>query len=87
MPLTDLLHEEYEADGDLVLFRCSECGYTSLSLGSLHAHVEGHWSFLGWFKWHWWNVWRSDESKWMDHTEILRVDEAEAISLEEVEGL
>lgn len=42
MPLLDYLHEEYYADGDLVVFRCSECGYTSLSLGSLHAHIEGH---------------------------------------------
>lgn len=37
-----LLHEQYEVDGDLVLFRCTECGYISMSLGWLHAHIEKH---------------------------------------------
>ena len=39
MMLDQLLHEEYEDEqGRLVLFRCRECGWVSLSLGSLHAH-------------------------------------------------
>jgi len=88
MPLTDLLHEEYEADGDLVLFRCTECGYTTLSLGGLHGHIEGHRGYtrlnigIPFTKTAMGNV---DEL--MKRTEVLRVDETEAISLDRVEGL
>ena len=42
MSLLERIHEEYESDGGLVLFRCTECEFTSMSLGLLHAHVEGH---------------------------------------------
>jgi hypothetical protein len=47
-----LLHEQYDADRDPVFFSCSECEYRSQSLGALHAHVESHWSFLEWIRWH-----------------------------------
>jgi len=40
--LDRLLHEQYDADGDLVLFGCTECDYVSMSLGGLHAHAETH---------------------------------------------
>ena len=88
MTLLDILHKEYESAGALVLFRCTECGQTSLSLGSLHAHVEGHRGYtrfgiqvpltktsMG----------RFDEL--MRRTEVLRVEETSVISLEDVEGL
>lgn len=29
-----LLHEQYDSEGQLVLFRCTECEYVSLSLGA-----------------------------------------------------
>lgn len=87
MTLLDRFHEQYESSGNLVVFRCTECGYTSMSLGSLHAHVEGHWSTLGWFKWHTYQWLKPDENKWMDFTEVLRVDETTEIVLDDVEGL
>jgi len=41
--LETLLHEQYyTTDGDPVVFRCRECDYTSLSVGSIHAHAEQH---------------------------------------------
>lgn len=89
MPLTDYLHEEYYTDGDLVVFRCSECGYTSLSLGGIHAHVESHISGYtrlnirlpvgktGYGNFH----------RLMDFTDVLRVKDTEEITLEDVDGL
>jgi hypothetical protein len=81
-----ILHSEYEtAEGDLVLFRCKECGYTTQSIGFLHAHVERHWP-----------LWRSfgklipgvvRGEHWAQYTEVLAVRETEAIDLAEVEGL
>jgi len=86
--LLDLLHEQYESDGSTVLFRCSECGYISLSLGSLHAHVERHRGYTRF------NIQvpltktrMANMNALMERTEIVRVDETSEISLEEVEGL
>lgn len=83
MTLLDFLHEEYQADGHLVLFRCTECGHTNLSLGSLHAHAEKH---RGWFGFQ--LPWRyGDFNALMDLTEVLRVDDTREVTLEEVDGL
>lgn len=88
MTLLDRLHEEYEADGQLVLFRCTECGQTDLSLGSLHAHIEAHRGYtrfgiqLPFTKTSVGNV-----PELMRRTEVLRVDETSTISLADVEGL
>jgi len=88
MTLIDLLHEEYESDGDLVVFRCTKCGQRSLSLGSLHAHCERHRGYTRF------NIqvpltrtWFGDFDRLMEYTEVVRVDETESISLNEVEGL
>lgn len=88
LSLRDRLHEEYESDGSLVLFRCTECGQTSMSLGSLHAHCEKHRGYTRW------NIQlpltktsMADFDRLMDYTEVLRVEETSEISLEEVEGL
>lgn len=83
-----LLHEQYESDGGLVLFRCKECGYVSLSLGGLHGHCEKHRGYtslniqIPFTKTSMANV---DEL--MKLTEVLRVDETTEIGLKEVEGL
>ena len=83
MTLLDILHKEYESAGALVLFRCTECGRTYQSLGSLHAHAENHRGLFGFQL-----PWRySDFDALMDMTEVLRVEETSAISLEDVEGL
>lgn len=87
--LERLLHEQHStADGDPVLFECTECGYRSQSLGSLHAHVEGHWSLLGSLTWHLTHLLEDDPAaKWMDHTRVVAARETEEIPLSEVEGL
>lgn len=88
MTLLDYLHEEYEADDGLVLFRCTECGQTRMSLGSHHAHVEGHRGYTRF------NIQipftKTSPGKFdrlMELTDVLRVDETTEVSLEEVEGL
>jgi len=85
--LLDRLHEQYEADGDLVVFECDNCGYTSLSLGSLHAHIEGHESFIGWVSRMLPLVGEDYVEPLMDDTNVLRVSQTEDIELNEVEGL
>jgi hypothetical protein len=82
--IRDLLHEQYEtADGRPVLFRCTECGYRSQSLGSLHAHAEKH---RGWFGFQ--LPWRyGDFDALMELTDILAIEASEPVALQEVEGL
>lgn len=88
MTLLDRFHEEYESDGKLVLFRCKECGYTNMSLGMFHAHVEKHRGYtrfniqIPFTKTAFANV-----DRLMQFTEVLRVDETSEIGLDEVEGL
>ncbi|MUV59770.1 hypothetical protein [Halobacterium sp. CBA1126] len=80
-----LLHEQYEHDGSLVVFTCTECGYTSLSIGTLHAHIETHWSILGWLKFHTVGfVLPSSIDRWMEYTAVRRVDETSEVPVEEV---
>lgn len=89
MTLFDLFHEQYNtADGRPVLFECTTCGHRSQSLGSLHAHVEQHWSTFGWFRWHIYG-WLTDRdrNKWMEHTRVIAVDEQSTVTLDDVEGL
>lgn len=88
MTLRDLLHEVYEADGQLVLFRCTECGHTSMSLGSLHAHIEGHRGYtrLG-IGIPFTKTAIANTDELMKRTDVLRVDQTSEISLGEVEGL
>jgi len=88
MSLMDLLHQEYESLGCLVLFRCRECGRTEMSLGSLHAHIETHRGYtrfkiqLAFTK-----TSPGDFDRLMEYTEVLRVEETKEIPLKEVEGL
>lgn len=91
MTVLDLLerfHEQHEADGDLVLFRCSECGFASLSLGTLHAHVERHRGYTRFnIQVPFTKTSIGDFDQLMDYTEVLRVDETSEVALEEVDGL
>ena len=83
-----LLHEEYESDGRLVLFRCTECGHTVLSLGSLHAHCETHRGYTRFnIQIPFTRTSMANVDELMELTEVLRVDETTEISLSEVEGL
>lgn len=87
--LRDLLHEEYYSDGDLVLFRCDKCGYTSMSLGWIHSHIETHRGYtrlniqLPFTK-----TAPANVGELMKLTTILRITQAEELdSLDQVEGL
>ena len=88
MTLLDFLHEEYTADGGLVLFRCAECGQTYLSLGSCHAHVEGHRGYtrLG-IQVPLTHTSPGEFDELMKRTEVLRVDATSEVPLEMVDGL
>jgi hypothetical protein len=88
MTLFDYLHEEYHADDDLVLFRCTECGQTHLSIGRLHAHVESHRGYtrLG-IQVPFTRTSLGDFGELMDRTEVLRVDDSSAVSLSQVDEL
>lgn len=83
-----LIHEQYESDGDLVLFRCAECGYTSLSLGDTHAHIEGHRGYTRFnIQIPFTQTAMANVDRLMERTEVLRVTETEQIPLDMVEGL
>jgi len=82
------LHEEYESNGDLVLFRCRECGYTSLSLGWLHAHIESHRGYTRFnIQFPLTKTAPANVDELMKRTKVVRVTDTEEISLKEVEGL
>jgi len=88
MTLLDYLHEEYTSGNDLVVFRCTECGQHSLSLGSLHAHIEGHRGYtrLG-IQVPFTRTSPGDFERLMEQTEVLRVDNFSEMPLSEVEEL
>lgn len=40
------MHREIENGSEFVIYRCTDCGIIRQSLATLHAHAEGHRSFL-----------------------------------------
>lgn len=83
-----MLHEEYESGGKLILFRCSECGQTELSLGALHGHIESHRGYTRFnIQVPFTDTAMADFGRLMEYTDVLRVDETSEISLADVEGL
>lgn len=88
MTLLERFHEQYESDGGLVLFRCEECGFASLSIGTIHAHVESHRGYTRFnIQLPFTKTSPAAFDRLMELTEVLRVGETEEITLEEVEGL
>lgn len=88
MSLLERFHEEYESDGNLVVFRCSECGFTSMSIGTIHAHCERHRGYTRFnIQIPFTKTSMADFDRLMELTDVLRVDETTEVSLEEVEGL
>ncbi|WP_181693292.1 hypothetical protein [Natronomonas sp. LN261] len=84
----DLLHEEYDVEGDLILFRCRECGQTSMSLGALHGHCEKHRGYTRWgISLPFTESSPGNFDQLMELTEVLRVEETAEIDLEDVDGL
>jgi len=87
MSLLDRLHEQYEVDGDLVLFRCAECGYVSLSLGRTHGHIEQHRGYTRFnIQLPFTETAMANGEQLMDRTEVVRVTGTEDISLDQVDG-
>lgn len=88
MALLNHLHEQYNACGDIVLFQCRDCDRLSLSLGSLHAHIEQHRGYtrfgiqlpIG-------KTSPGNFEQLMEKTDVLRVTGVEPIELEAVDGL
>lgn len=88
MTLLDLLHDEYQADGQPVLFRCTDCGRLDQSLGSLHAHIERHRGYTRLnIQLPFTRTSPGDADELMKRTEVLRIDGTTEVSLNEVEGL
>lgn len=58
----------YERGESIEIYRCTDCGYIALTLGGLHAHIEGHRRV--------WNFWRIgwDTDYLMERTERLWLD-------------
>jgi hypothetical protein len=83
-----ILHEQYESDGNLVVFRCTECGYASLSLGGTHAHIEKHRGYTRFnIQIPFTKTSPAKVDELMQRTEVLRVTDTEEIGLDDVEGL
>lgn len=83
-----VLHEQYQSGGDLVLFRCTECGYVSLSIGGLHGHVEKHRGYTRFnIQVPFTKTAMANVDRLMEYTEVLRVEKTSEISLTEVEAL
>ena len=79
--------EHYTSDGDLVLFECQECGYVSLYLGRLHAHVETHREYTRFGI----QTPFTDSSianilELMDYTAVWRVGQVDGIIIEEIDN-
>lgn len=86
MRVVRLMTDDRHGD-ELVLYRCTECGKLSVSVGWLHAHIEAKHTGFGPF-----NIvpdiraignYQND----MTMTKVLRVDEATEIGIEDVEHL
>lgn len=77
--------EEASDQEEIVLYRCTDCGKQSVSVGWLHAHIEKHFAWLGLFI----PPWKlGDFDRLMEKTEILRVTEYEYLeSIQEVEHI
>lgn len=88
MTLLEPLHEQYESDDRLVLFRCTECGFTSMSLGYLHGHAERHRGYTRFgIQLPFTKSSPGNYDALMDLTEVLRVDQTSEIDVSEVDGL
>lgn len=69
---------------EFVVFRCTDCGRTSTSIGSLHAHIESaHYGFGPWnILPHPLRIGNFDAD--MEKTQVLRVTDYEETNLDEV---
>ena len=60
------------------IYRCTECGYKSTSIGWLHGHIEKHRPI--------WKFWKSGQPKFLkERTEVIRVTDYETNPLTEID--
>jgi hypothetical protein len=70
----------------IVLFRCIECGYVSLSLGWLHGHAERHRGYTRFnIQLPFTRTSPGDFEALMERTEVLVVEDARRADVEEVD--
>lgn len=56
--------------GEFEVYRCTECGKQSVSIGWLHGHIETHRPL--------WKFWKSGDPEFLnDRTEVLTVTDCE----------
>lgn len=67
----DIRDAEFEEAETFYLYRCTECGKLSVSLGYLHGHAEKH---RGWGPWNLLPAIPGDEAALMELTEVLEAE-------------
>lgn len=72
--------EDHTAHASHHIYRCTECGTQTLSLGKLHSHIEKHRGLFG-IQWPW-SVGDFDEL--LDLTEVVVVEEVETYTGDDV---
>jgi hypothetical protein len=87
--LLERLHEQYEdTEERLVLFECEECGFTSMSIGTAHAHIERHRGYTRFnIQLPFTKTAMANVDELMKLTNVYAVDGRESINLDAVEGL
>lgn len=70
-----------------VLYRCTECGKTSVSIGWLHAHIDSKHHGFGPFNLIPNPLALGNFDRCMEKTIVLQVESASVVSLDEVENV
>lgn len=70
---------------DVVLYRCTECGKESVSVGWLHAHIEAKHTGFGPFNLIPNPFALGNFDRDMEKTEVLRATDPERVTIDEVE--
>jgi len=81
------LNQRTKVDGAVVVYRCTECGKKSVSVGWLHAHIEAKHTGFGPFNLIPNPFALGNFDNDMTMTEVLRADDPESVTLDEVEDV
>jgi len=72
-----------EEDEEMMLYRCTECGMISDSIGSLHAHIETHRGYTRFnIQIPFTKTSIANITELMNRTEVLRVDDTTRIDID-----
>jgi hypothetical protein len=72
---------------DMILYRCTECGKESVSVGWLHAHIEAKHTGFGPFNLIPNPFALGNFDRDMDMTEVLRATDPEQVTIDEVDDV